>query len=275
MDKPKGLVATIRTNKAAIAILVIATALFYNFAPSRWVDEIAYTMGSSPLGYIAIIAAIAIPAIAVLFLIHKPKNIIGSMGLNRNFAFAFLLGFLFSIPLLISIFLIEDVTISNDWFQLVLSHTISNTLLQFFIIGFLFGQLFRYAGWGFTSVILLYTLITVIPAIASNGNNFFNAPMFVQGMSAMLLFYAFYFWLYVEWRYNIWVPVCLSFFIAIPTDVFFAYADIETSNLIYDVALLLTAVAAIVATIVYKKRNKIPFTITAQNLLVNKQTEAC
>lgn len=94
----------------------------------------------------------------------------------------------------------------QPWLGPVLSHALLPGVGEELLYrGFLFGLLFRYAGWGF------------LPAALVSGLYFGAAHLYQgQGLAdsaaifALTAFGGLWFsWLYVEWRWNLWLPIGL------------------------------------------------------------------
>ena len=66
--------------------------------------------------------------------------------------------------------------------------------------GFVFGQLFRYAAWGFLPAALL-TALAFGSLHLYQGHDLLSA-LSAFGVTALGSF--FFSWLYVEWNYNLW-----------------------------------------------------------------------
>ncbi|RMD72486.1 MAG: CPBP family intramembrane metalloprotease, partial [Bacteroidetes bacterium] len=92
-----------------------------------------------------------------------------------------------------------------DAFALVRGTLVAGFMEELLFRGFLFGLLFRKAGWGFVPAALL-------------GGILFGMGHLYQGHSlgeALGVFLVtalgggWFAWLYVEWNYNLWVPIWL------------------------------------------------------------------
>lgn len=107
--------------------------------------------------------------------------------------------------------------------------------------GFVFGQLFRYARWGFLPAALLTAL----------GSIFFS-------------------WLYVEWNYNLWGVIWLHTLMNLPWIVF----RVSTSGAVGDTGAnalrLCTIILAIGLTVAYKRKRGLPYRIQINTLITNK-----
>lgn len=71
--------------------------------------------------------------------------------------------------------------------------------------GLLFGLLFRYAGWGFLPAALLAALVFGAAHLHQGGNAGEAAAVFALTAFGSLWFA----WLYVEWDFDLWVPIAL------------------------------------------------------------------
>lgn len=68
---------------------------------------------------------------------------------------------------------------------------------------FLFGFLYRYAGWGFLPAALLSAVVFGVEHLYQGGD-----PLEALGIAALTALGGLWWsWLLVEWRWNIWVPI--------------------------------------------------------------------
>jgi membrane protease YdiL (CAAX protease family) len=74
--------------------------------------------------------------------------------------------------------------------------------------GFVFGQLFRFAGWGFLSAGLLNALVFGSAHLYQAGD--FGSALGIFAVTALGgLWFA---WLYIEWDNNLYMPMAMHFF---------------------------------------------------------------
>ena len=117
--------------------------------------------------------------------------------------------------------------------------------------GFFFGILYRYCKWNFVAAALVAAVIFMLGHAYQATDTL--SLVLVFGVTALgsVLFS----WLYKEWNFNLWVPIALH----IGMDFVWSLMPIDgvensVGNIAANVGRIITIVAAIVITIVYKKR---------------------
>ena len=76
-------------------------------------------------------------------------------------------------------------------------------------------------------------------------------------------------WLYVEWNYNLWLPVALHFFMNLSWEIF-AVSDNALGGLEANLIRGLTVLLAITGTLFYKKKQNIPLAVNRDTLWMKK-----
>ena len=132
--------------------------------------------------------------------------------------------------------------------------------------GFVFGQLFRYARWGFLPAALL-------TALAFGSLHLYQGHDPVSALTAFgitALGSIFFSWLYVEWNYNLWGVIWLHTLMNLPWIVF----RVSTSGAVGDTGAnalrLCTIILAIGLTVAYKRKRGLPYRIQINTLITNK-----
>lgn len=149
-----------------------------------------------------------IPMLAVLLCLHKPSEILQSLGLNRHLLKGLGFAAVCCSPLLIGAPVVGnfDHHLSFDTF---LRNVILAAFLEELIYrGFLFGQLFRYGKIGFIWAV-------IIPALLFGMGHLYQGHSLMSSLMAfgVTTLGALYFsWVYVECDYNLWVPIGLHMF---------------------------------------------------------------
>ena len=136
--------------------------------------------------------------------------------------------------------------------------------------GFVFGQLFRYARWGFLPAALL-------AALAFGSLHLYQGHDPVSALTAFgvtALGSIFFSWLYVEWNYNLWSVIWLHTLMNLPWIVF----RVSTSGAVGDIGAnalrLCTIILAIGLTVAYKRKQGLPYRIQINTLITNKIQDA-
>ncbi len=126
--------------------------------------------------------------------------------------------------------------------------------------GFFFGQLFKKTKLGFFPALILSALIFASLHLYQSTDPGTLTGIFITTFMGAGLFA----WLYIEWDYNLWIPIGLHFFMNLSWELFSTY-DNAFGDLNANLIRGLTIVFAIVGTLIYKRRHKQP-------LIINKST---
>lgn len=178
-------------------------------------------------------------------------------------------GLLFSI-ITVSPMLISSALIGHIGADLRMSDLIHKTLLagfmeEYLFRGFLFGILFRKLGWGFIPASLLGALIFGLGHIYQ-GSTFFETTgvFFLTAMGAI-----WFAWLYVEWNYNLWVPIFLHILMNLSW-VLFEVSTNALGGFYTNLFRIITIALSIIITIKYNKNKGLR--INRKNLILNNNT---
>lgn len=204
--------------------------------------------------------------IGVSFLIlFRPNDIPEYFGLNKNVFMGAGVALLCTSPMILSSMMFGSFNLSitvNDVFRKII---FSGFFEELVFRGFLFGLLFRYAKWGFIPAALigvlffgighLYQGSDVISALASFGVTALGAIWFS--------------WMYVEWRYNLWLPISMHVFMN-ASWILFSVSNTAVGDVNTNIFRGITIVSIIIVTIVYKRLKQQPYYVNRHTLWVNQ-----
>ena len=149
-----------------------------------------------------------IPMTAILLCLHKPSDIITSIGLNANILKGLGFAALCCSPLLIGMPVIgtfnTDLTFDYFFRVVVLAAFLEEVIFR----GFMFGQLFRCGKIGFIWAIIIPAILFGLGHLYQ-GHNLISSLM-AFGVTALGALY--FSWVYVECNYNLWVSIGLHIF---------------------------------------------------------------
>lgn len=140
-------------------------------------------------------------------LLFGKQNALAALGLSKELIKGMGYGLLFTLPMFLGYAVIGQ--LSSGWTLLsILGVFVGAAMEEIVFRGFLFGHLFRKAGWGFVPAVLLNAVIFGIGHLYQ-GNSFEETigVFFVTLMGGI-----WFAWIYVEWNYNLWVSIGLHFF---------------------------------------------------------------
>ncbi len=193
-----------------------------------------------------------IPMTVVLFLLHKPKEIVGSLGLNGSCIKGIGTTLVMTFPMFVGFSIIgnfnSEITVKVIIYKCVLAALFEEIVFR----GFMFGQLFRYGKVGFFwaafSPALLFGLWHIY-----QGHDLISS---IMAFGVTFLGALYFSWIYVEWDYNLWMPIGLHFFMNLSWQLFIVDGnEVAAGGLISNVFRLSSIAVAIILTIVYKRKS--------------------
>lgn len=260
---------SIQNKKVIILVVLSFTAYYYLFSHFKPIkiglDQITR---QGLISYILTYFIIGIPIFLGTFLIRKSISIFKNLGLSANIFTAMWISILFTLPMFVGCLIFFEF---NQ--QIALDNLIAGTLIagfmeELFYRGFLFGQLFRNTNLGFLPSILFGALIFAFGHLYQSQDISELIGIF------MITFFGavFFAWLYVEWNYNLWIPILTHTLMNLSWNLF----DVDSSALGDIKANLfrgLTILTAIIFTIVYKKNKNEKLSINKQTLTLKKKSD--
>ena len=249
-------------------LLVGAFALFficwYYNVFLRWFDTELLDIKS--VRYLLSFLLSGIFPLIALVLIHKKADIPESLGLSRGFGLGWGMAACATLPMFIAFACMGKLNVNQSADQLVYGIFIAGFFEELFFRGFAFGQLFRYARWGFIPAVL----ITALPFGALHvyqGHDLLSS-LVAMGVTAMGgLFFC---WLYVEWNYNLWCSIGMHTLMNMSWILFRVSDNGATGGLWTNIFRMVTIVTAVLLTVWYKKKYHIPYQVTRATLWVNR-----
>jgi membrane protease YdiL (CAAX protease family) len=219
--------------------------------------EITALTKSKAVGHILTYTITLLPLVATVSILHRTfKNILDKLGLSGNLLVGLLFAFIVTLPSLVAYSL--KFTINNKLsFDTIIINTISSAFFEEIIYrAFLIGQLYRFTRLGFLQSILIgSTLFGLVHLYQSNDPNELIGIFLITFLGSVLLF-----WIYAEWKFNLWTAIFLHCFM----NLYWLVFDIDNDALggtYANIFRFMTVFLAIFVTILYKKRSKIPFEI--------------
>lgn len=143
-------------------------------------------------------------ALGVAALLVGPRRAAGALGLHGRPLRALTLGVLLTLPMLLGLAWSAPLVLTPEtpqalWRMAVLPGLGEELLYR----SFLFGLLFRFAGWGFLPAALVAALLFGGAHLYQGGAAGEAAGIFALTALGSLWFA----WLYIEWDFDLWMPV--------------------------------------------------------------------
>lgn len=242
------------SKRAKILYTILACVLLMVVYDQAW--RITALLGLHSASLSKFIVGYSIMFIAVIILtvvVIKPKEIFSFLGLNGNIAKGFYISFICVLPLFI-LFSIFGSFNSETTLSLILRKSVFPGFMEEFMFrAFMFGLLFRYAKTGFFWAVILPALFfgslhlyqghDVLSSLAAFGVTFIGAVYFS--------------WMYVEWNFNLWVPVGLHMLMNGAWVIFsMEGTEVAAGGLISNIARVISILLAVGLTIWHKKKNE-------------------
>lgn len=162
----------------------------------------ARTSALALLGYLPH-CAVAFGLAAVL---TRPRYAASALGLDGRPLRALLLGLLLTAPMALGLALKAPLTLAADTPHALMRHALLPGFGEELLYrGLLFGLLFRISGWGFVPAALTGALLFGGAHLSQGGSAVEAAGIFAMTALGGMWFA----WLYVEWDFDLWVPVVL------------------------------------------------------------------
>lgn len=209
-----------RTPRWLIAALTIAIFL--------WLDTFHLDLFRSVAGDWTggrRIAALAVLGYGAQFLVplllaaalSGPGRALDALGLDRSIPVALAAALAATLPLPIGYAVIASFAPPDDIVAVAMRGSVLPGIAEEVLYrAFLFGFLFRFAGWGFLPAAL-------VGAALFGGAHLYQGANFAESAAvfAITAFGAVWFaWLYVEWGYNVWVPAAFHVLMNLYWDLF-------------------------------------------------------
>jgi uncharacterized protein len=217
------------------------------------------------ISYILTYLIVGVPIFIGTYLINKSPNIFKSLGLLSNILAALWTSLLFTLPMFIGGILFFKFNQQIDIENLIAGTIVAGFMEELYFRGFLFGQLFRKTNLGFIPSIFFGALIFAFGHLYQSHNITELLGVFMVTFSGAIFFA----WLFVEWSYNLWVPILTHTLMNLSWNLFqvdnSALGDIK-ANIFRGLTILI----AIIFTILYKKSRNEKLIINRQTLMLKK-----
>lgn len=218
------------------------------------------------ISYILTYLIIGIPIFIGTFLIDKTTSIFKSLGIASGILTALWTSLLFTLPMFIGGLLFFKFNRQIDIENLIAGTIVAGFVEELYFRGFLFGELFRRTNLGFIPSIILSALIFAFGHLYQSQDIGELLGIFMITFSGAIFFA----WLYVEWNYNLWIPILTHTLMNLSWNLFqvdnSALGDMKANTFRG-----LTILTAIIFTIFYKKKRAEKLIINRRTLILKKQ----
>lgn len=248
-------------------IILAAFALFFGvWYFNLGVKPLKGLLGNSSTAHYTLNYLISglIPA-AALLLLHKRRDIFRELGISKGFISGLLFALLCTLPMLVGYALIGSCSADINADRILTRVFIAGFFEELIFRGFVFGQLFRCARWGFLPAALL-TALAFGALHLYQGHDLLSA---LGAFAVTALGSIFFSWIYVEWNYNLWAAIWLHTLMNLPWIVFTISTTGAVGGIVPNILRGCTLLLAIGLTILYKRRFRLPYFINCKTLIIN------
>lgn len=242
-----------RSDSARIIVATLA-GFAASYLLSRWwmqdlYDFLYSLMRVKAVAYPAAWLITALPAFAVLLMIHKPAYFFHALGLNARLLNATAITLAATLPMLGGYALLMEFDASLTVNRLLVMTLFAALFEEVLYRGFLFGQLFRFTRLGFIPAVGLSALIFAMGHLYQSTDPGVLAGIFFT----TLLGGAFFAWLYAEWEYNLWIPVMLHLFMNLAW-ILFGAGDNAMGGVLPNLFRIITIALMVLLTLRHRRR---------------------
>lgn len=152
-----------------------------------------------------------IPLFAFVRFLKAPNSFLSKLGLNRSFIKGFLFSILVTLPMLIGFYFLFEFNSKLTLNTILISGVSAAFFEELYFRGYLFGLTYRYTGLGFFSSILIGSIVFALMHLYQSQDFATLIGIFLTTFVGSIIFA----WVYAEWKFNIWVPILIHFFMNI------------------------------------------------------------
>jgi membrane protease YdiL (CAAX protease family) len=206
-----------------------------------------------------------LPIFVALLMLHKPKQILKSVGLQGGILQGLFYSLLFTLPMFVGFACVNSFNHSLTLNDFIRYAVLSGFFEELFFRGFLFGQLYRVARWGFVPASLAGALVFGA-AHLYQGNDVISA---LSAFSITALGAVLFSWVYAEWRCNLWIAIGLHIFMN-ASWMLFSVSNGAVGDVMSNVFRGICIVFVVAITILYKRKHHIGYAINRKTLWINR-----
>lgn len=258
-----------------ISLLIIACFALYYIGSKQFKDILLFVNGYTGLpllSYLLTYLLIGIPIFAGAYFVSKPKSLFDGLGLNGSIWTGLYLGILFTLPMFLGSALIG--TIVPDVDDLAIRRVIKGTLFagffeELYFRAFLFGMIFRKTRIGFIPAVVIGAVVFALGHLYQSDNTTIQWGIFM----VTFLGAGYFAWLYVEWNYNLWVPIFLHVCMN-ASWMIFDVSDNAMGGIYVNIFRLVTIAISILYTVRVKYRKAEPLVVNKSKLILKSEAQS-
>jgi uncharacterized protein len=254
-----------RRDAKIIACVVIAFAMYYVSSKIFFhaLQNVIFAIVTNHVfAFVIAYLAIGLPLFIAARILNRGKPFFESLGFKGSPWRALLFAVICTIPMFAGYaYMAGGLAAGLSFTVLVTNNLLAGVFEETYFRGFLFGQLFRGTRLGFLPAIIFCSVL-----FASGHLYQSTDPKVLFGILCTTFLGSILFaWLYVEWGYNIWVPMFLHSLMDTSWYIFDTSAN-ALGGVGANVFRLITVLLAIALTVIQKRRSKQPFFVNRQTI---------
>lgn len=242
------------SSKTAKIIYAISASIIVHFVWRNTVEVTDFLNIARSTALAQSIRALLLTASVFILtaIVIKPKEIFSFLGLNKNIIKGFGIALICVIPLYITFPIFGSLNTDVSIFRIYHKCIIAGFTEELVCRAFMFGLLFRYAKTGFFWAVML-------PALYFGSLHLYQGHDAISALAAFAVTFigALYFsWMYVEWDFNLWVPIGLHILMNTAWFIFtMEGTEVAAGGLISNIARVASIFLAIAITMWHKRRS--------------------
>lgn len=190
--------------KILVLVLIGSTGYYLLFLNFQEIKNALDTLTNQGLvSYMLTYVLIGIPIFIATRFVNDTSWIGSQLGISNGITSGFGLGMLFTLPMFLGGLIFFDFSPSSNAQTVFARSMVAGFMEELYFRGFLFGLIFRYTRFGFIPSIFFGAIIFALGHLYQSTD-----PIALLGIFGITFAGAIFFaWLYVEWKFNLWVPI--------------------------------------------------------------------
>jgi len=253
------------------SIFILGFSIYFYFDTSYFSylqKEVLLFTKSKSAAHVLAYTVTLIPLLITTLLLKKSKqSLFNSLGVSRDIMTGLIFAFTVTLPMLISYALKFKINpqLSPDT---VFINTLSSAFFEEIIYrAFLFGILYRFTKLGFLPSVFLGSLLFGAIHLYQASNLSETIGVFLITFLGSLFFS----WIYAEWKFNLWTVIFLHCLMNLYWLVF-NVDEIAIGGLYANIFRFSVLLIAIMITVFYKIKQRIPLELTKKTFWMKPQT---
>ncbi|MEO1260825.1 MAG: CPBP family intramembrane glutamic endopeptidase [Bacteroidota bacterium] len=248
-------------KRAVIAILTIAAfVVAQKLAEFLKLFDWFIELEAFERGVVYKLLAYVVLPLVVLAMFHGLRNMFDMAGLTRaKFKTGIKVGFIGTLPMLLGAGYLDHFDLTVNLPAIMAGCLLAAVGEELLFRAMLFGQLFRHARWGFL-------VAGMASAVLFSFGHLYQADSIGSVVGILLVTFMggmWFSWLYVEYGYNLWVPISYHFFMNLSWTIF-DVSDTALGGVAPNIFRAATIALSIYLTIRHKRKNGEKWTVTGR-----------